>query len=330
MNDKVLLKVANLNTYFKTDNGLLQAVDNVSFQIRKGELLGVVGESGCGKSITSLSIMGLTAKNCVVKADSIYFSGKELTQLTPAQRRDLRGSDMAMIFQEPLTSLNPLFTIGYQLEETILRHNKVKRAQAKEIAVAILDKVGIARSREVLNEYPNSLSGGMRQRVMIAMALVNNPSLLIADEPTTALDVTIQAQILQLMRSLMKEFSTAVLFITHDLGVIAEIADRVMVMYAGQVVEEANVYELFSAPYHPYTVGLMNSTIKIQQDDERLETISGTVPSLAKMPQGCRFAPRCPHATDACRSSCPELEELPDGRRIRCIRWQELRGKTNE
>ncbi len=330
MSEKVVLKVENLNTYFKTEDGLLQAVDNVSFQVREGELLGVVGESGCGKSITSLSIMGLTAKNCVVKADSIAFEDMELTKLSDAKRRNLRGSDMAMIFQEPLTSLNPLFTIGYQLEETIRRHNKVTKAEARETAVAILDKVGIARSREVLSEYPSSLSGGMRQRVMIAMALVNNPSLLIADEPTTALDVTIQAQILQLMRNLMKEFSTAVLFITHDLGVIAEIADRVMVMYAGQVVEEADVYQLFSEPYHPYTVGLMGSTIKVQQDDQKLQTISGTVPSLARMPEGCRFAPRCPYAADACRAAAPELEELPGGRRIRCIRWKEIRGELHE
>ncbi len=330
MSENVLLSVQNLNSYFRTENGLLQAVDGVSFEVKRGELLGIVGESGCGKSITSLSIMGLQAKNCLVKADSILFDGMELTKLSAARRRDLRGSSMAMIFQEPLTSLNPLFTIGYQIEETILRHNKVSKAQARETAARILDKVGIPRSEEVLREYPNSLSGGMRQRVMIAMALVNNPGLLIADEPTTALDVTIQAQILQLMRGLMKEFGTAVLFITHDLGVIAEIADRVMVMYAGQVVEEADVYALFSEPCHPYTMGLMGSTIRIQQDDQVLQTISGTVPSLAAMPEGCRFAPRCPYAREECRQACPPLEELEDGRRIRCIRWKEIRGERHE
>ncbi len=330
MSENVLLSVRNLNSFFRTENGLLQAVDGVSFEVKRGELLGIVGESGCGKSITSLSIMGLQAKNCLVKADSILFDGMELTKLSAAKRRDLRGSSMAMIFQEPLTSLNPLFTIGYQIEETILRHNKVSKAQARETAARILDKVGIPRSEEVLREYPNSLSGGMRQRVMIAMALVNNPGLLIADEPTTALDVTIQAQILQLMRGLMKEFGTAVLFITHDLGVIAEIADRVMVMYAGQVVEEADVYALFSEPCHPYTMGLMGSTIRIQQDDQVLQTISGTVPSLAAMPEGCRFAPRCPYAREECRQACPPLEELEDGRRIRCIRWKEIRGERHE
>jgi len=330
MAENALLRVQNLNTYFRTEHGLLQAVDDVSFEVKRGELLGIVGESGCGKSITSLSIMGLQAKNCVVEAESILFEDRELTKLSADERRNLRGSDMAMIFQEPLTSLNPLFTIGYQLEETILRHNKVTKSKARQIAISILDKVGIARSKEVLAEYPNSLSGGMRQRVMIAMALVNNPSLLIADEPTTALDVTIQAQILQLMRNLMKEFGTAVLFITHDLGVIAEIADRVMVMYAGQVVEEADVYALFADPWHPYTLGLMGSTIQIQQDDQTLQTISGTVPSLAKMPEGCRFAPRCPYATDACHASMPPLEEIGDGRRIRCLRWKEIRGDRHE
>ncbi len=330
MTDNTLLNVQNLNTYFRTENGLLQAVDNVSFRVGRGELLGIVGESGCGKSITSLSIMGLQAKNCVVRADSILFEDKELTKLSAGERRDLRGSDMAMIFQEPLTSLNPLFTIGYQIEETILRHNRVSKSEARAEAIRILEKVGIARAEEVVTEYPNSLSGGMRQRVMIAMALVNNPSLLIADEPTTALDVTIQAQILQLMRSLMKEFGTAVLFITHDLGVIAEIADRVMVMYAGQIVEEADVYDLFAQPCHPYTLGLMGSTIRIQQDDQKLRTISGTVPSLAAMPEGCRFAPRCPYATDECRAVCPPLEELGDGRRIRCLHWKEIRGERHE
>lgn len=323
MSSDVLLKVKNLNTYFKTENGLLQAVDQVTFQVRKGELLGIVGESGCGKSITSLSIMGLTAKNCVVEADSIAFENKELTTLSDKERRNLRGGDMAMIFQEPLTSLNPLFTIGYQLEEAIRCHNKISRSQASELAVAILEKVGIARAHEILHEYPNSLSGGMRQRIMIAMALVNDPSLLIADEPTTALDVTIQAQILQLIRNLMREFGTAVMFITHDLGVVAEIADRVMVMYAGQIVEEADVYDLFAHPYHPYTSGLMGSTIQVQQEKQVLQTIPGTVPSLTKMPKGCRFAPRCPYAAEACRVTMPELEELPDGRRIRCLRWKE-------
>lgn len=248
MNQETLLQVENLNVYFKTEDGRLQAVKDVSFQVKKGELLAIVGESGCGKSLTSLSIMGLTAKNCQVEADSITFKEMDLTKLPAAKLRQMRGKEMAMIFQEPLTSLNPLFTIGYQLMETIRIHHSVGKKEARDMAVEILKKVEIPRPERIISEYPNALSGGMRQRVMIAMALVNNPSLLIADEPTTALDVTIQAQILFLMKHLMKEYHTSIMFITHDLGVVAEVADRVMVMYAGQIVEEADVFTLFSAP----------------------------------------------------------------------------------
>ncbi len=296
MKQETLLQVEKLNAYFKTEDGRVQAVKDVSFQVKKGELLAIVGESGCGKSLTSLSIMGLTAKNCQVEAEGIEFQGEDLLKVSPRRFRQLRGKELAMIFQEPLTSLNPLFTIGYQLMETIRLHNPVTKKQAREMAVEVLKKVEIPRPERIIMEYPNALSGGMRQRVMIAMALVNKPSLLIADEPTTALDVTIQAQILFLMKHLMKEYHTSIMFITHDLGVVAEVADRVMVMYAGQVVEEANVYDLFNKPYHPYTKGLMDSTIKVDQKEGLLATISGTVPSLAEMPEGCRFHPRCPLA----------------------------------
>ncbi len=326
---EVLLNVSHLNTYIKTENGLLQAVRDVSFQVRKGELLGIVGESGCGKSMTSLSIMGLTAKNIQVQADQLLFEGKDLTKLSAGQLRALRGKEMAMIFQEPLTSLNPLFTIGFQLTETIRLHNKVSRQQAKQMAIDMLKRVEIPRPEHVMKEYPNALSGGMRQRVMIAIALVNRPSLLIADEPTTALDVTIQAQILHLMKQLMKQDETAIMLITHDLGVVAEVADYVLVMYAGQVVEEASVFDLFKHPLHPYTYGLMNSTIKVHQSDAKLKTIEGTVPSLAQMPTGCRFHPRCPFATDACRAEEPPLAEVLPRRKVRCIRWNEWGGEEH-
>lgn len=319
MNQEALLRVEKLNAFFKKEDGRIQALKDVSFQVNKGELLAIVGESGCGKSLTSLSIMGLTAKSCQVEAEYIDFQGENLLKISPARLRQLRGKELAMIFQEPLTSLNPLFTIGFQLTETICLHNPVNKKQAREIAVETLKKVEIPRPERILSEYPNALSGGMRQRVMIAMALVNKPSLLIADEPTTALDVTIQAQILFLMKHLMREYHTSIMFITHDLGVVAEMADRVMVMYAGQIVEEANVYDLFSRPLHPYTQGLMNNTIKIDQTDDLLATIPGTVPSLADMPEGCRFHPRCPLAKDECRRICPDLVETEPGRKVRCL-----------
>ena len=328
-NRGTLLKIENLNVYFKTENGRIQAVKDVSFEIGKGELVALVGESGCGKSITSLSIMGLTPRNCQVEAGSISLGGQELTAMSPDELRKLRGKDMAMIFQEPLTSLNPLFTIGYQLTETIRIHNQIGKKEAKERAIDLLKKVEIPRPESILKEYPNALSGGMRQRVMIAIAMANNPTLLIADEPTTALDVTIQAQILRLMRQLMKEYSASILFITHDLGVVAEIADRVIVMYAGQIVEQGEVFSLFRQPLHPYTQGLMSSTIKINQSDEILGTINGVVPNLSSMPEGCRFHPRCPYAREDCRKNMPELNTVTENRYVRCLHWNELGGEQN-
>ncbi len=328
-NRETLLKIENLNVYFKTENGRIQAVKDVSFEIGKGELVALVGESGCGKSITSLSIMGLTPRNCQVEAGSISLGGQELTAMSPDELRKLRGKDMAMIFQEPLTSLNPLFTIGYQLTETIRIHNQIGKKEAKERAIDLLKKVEIPRPESILKEYPNALSGGMRQRVMIAIAMANNPTLLIADEPTTALDVTIQAQILRLMRQLMKEYSASILFITHDLGVVAEIADRVIVMYAGQIVEQGEVFSLFRQPLHPYTQGLMSSTIKINQSDEILGTINGVVPNLSSMPEGCRFHPRCPYAREDCRKNMPELNTVMENRYVRCLHWNELGGEQN-
>lgn len=328
-NRETLLKIENLNVYFKTENGRIQAVKDVSFEIGKGELVALVGESGCGKSITSLSIMGLTPRNCQVEAGSISLGGQELTAMSPDELRKLRGKDMAMIFQEPLTSLNPLFTIGYQLTETIRIHNQIGKKEAKERAIDLLKKVEIPRPESILKEYPNALSGGMRQRVMIAIAMANNPTLLIADEPTTALDVTIQAQILRLMRQLMKEYSASILFITHDLGVVAEIADRVIVMYAGQIVEQGEVFSLFRQQLHPYTQGLMSSTIKINQSDEILGTINGVVPNLSSMPEGCRFHPRCPYAREDCRKNMPELNTVMENRYVRCLHWNELGGEQN-
>ena len=328
-NRETLLKIENLNVYFKTENGRIQAVKDVSFEIGKGELVALVGESCCGKSITSLSIMGLTPRNCQVEAGSISLGGQELTAMSPDELRKLRGKDMAMIFQEPLTSLNPLFTIGYQLTETIRIHNQIGKKEAKERAIDLLKKVEIPRPESILKEYPNALSGGMRQRVMIAIAMANNPTLLIADEPTTALDVTIQAQILRLMRQLMKEYSASILFITHDLGVVAEIADRVIVMYAGQIVEQGEVFSLFRQPLHPYTQGLMSSTIKINQSDEILGTINGVVPNLSSMPEGCRFHPRCPYAREDCRKNMPELNTVMENRYVRCLHWNELGGEQN-
>ncbi|MED4127736.1 ABC transporter ATP-binding protein [Shouchella miscanthi] len=318
MSEDVLLSVENLQTHFFTENGAVPSVNGVSFSIKHGETVAIVGESGCGKSVTSLSIMGLVSSPGKIVGGSVMFNGQDLIGISDKQYRKLRGNDLSMIFQEPLTSLNPLFTIGNQLAEVILLHQNVSKEQAKEKGIDMLKKVGIPRAEKVYRSFPHSLSGGMRQRVMIAIALACSPKLLIADEPTTALDVTIQAQILGLMRDLVQENDTAIMLITHDLGVVAEMADTVIVMYAGQVVEEANVFTLFEHPAHPYTQGLLASTPKINELEEELNSIEGTVPTPDTMPTGCRFYPRCPQAMEHCAVEAPPLFVAETGQRVRC------------
>ena len=299
--------------------GTLEVLKGVSLDVAQGEVFCLVGESGCGKSLTSLSIMGLVEKPGIVEADAIILDGQDISHLKEEKLRELRGNKMSMIFQEPLTSLNPLFTVGNQMDEVFRLHQKASRAKAKQMSVDMLRFVGIPDPEDVYKRYPAALSGGMRQRVMIAMALSCRPKLLIADEPTTALDVTIQKQILKLMKDLRRELGTSIIFITHDLGVVAEMADRVVVMYTGQIVEEADVYTLFHNPKHPYTQGLLNSTINVQQQDDTLEPIAGTVPSLNHLPEGCRFHPRCKYATEACKHTMPQLVEVGPGHYSRCL-----------
>ena len=314
-----LLEVDQVKIAFQSAKEEVISVDEVSFTVNPGETIGIVGESGCGKSVTSLSVMGLLGKNGIVKKGKILFNNEDLTKVSEQRLREIRGNEISMIFQEPMTSLNPVFTIGNQMLEGIKLHLKMNTKDAKRYAIEMLNKVGIPRAGEIIKEYPHSLSGGMRQRVMIAMALACNPKLLIADEPTTALDVTIQAQILQLMKDLQKISNTAIILITHDLGVIAETADRVIVMYAGQVVEEADVFTLFRNPKHPYTQGLMESIPHLEYDSEqRLVSIPGSVPSVKNMPKGCRFHSRCPHATERCKQEQPALEQIGAGHVVRC------------
>ncbi|MCM3784856.1 ABC transporter ATP-binding protein [Neobacillus mesonae] len=316
-----ILDVHQLRTRFKTDYGQVAVVDGVDFSINEGETLGVVGESGCGKSVTSLSIMRLLAGNGASEGQ-IQFKGNDLLSLSEKQMQKIRGNDIAMIFQEPMTSLNPLQTVGHQIEEAVLLHRKVSKKEAKERAIEMLKAVGMPRAEEIYGEYPHQLSGGMRQRVMIAMAMSCEPKLIIADEPTTALDVTIQAQILELMQKVKEETNTSIMLITHDLGVVAEMCDRVIVMYAGQVVEEADKFELFENPKHPYTIGLMNSIPELTEEVEYLETIPGSVPLAHEMPKGCRFAPRCSKVMPICQEQAPELFEL-GGQKCRCWLYAE-------
>lgn len=309
-----LLEVQQLQTYFYTADGVVPAVDGVSFSMGRGETLAIVGESGSGKSVTSLSIMQLVPRPPgKIVGGVIRFSGEDLLKKSPAEMRRIRGNRISMIFQEPMTSLNPVFRVGEQVAETLRLHRGLGKREAWVQAVEMLQKVGIPSPEKRVRDYPHQLSGGMRQRVMIAMALSCNPELLIADEPTTALDVTIQAQILDLMRHLRQEFGTAILLITHDLGVVAEMADRVVVMYAGRVVEEARVTDLFGGPKHPYTVGLLRSIPRLEGAGERLYTIEGTVPNPAQLPSGCAFHPRCPLAGELCRKEEPELRRVAPG-----------------
>ena len=316
-----LLEVRDLRTQFSTDEGDFFAVDGVSFTVEAGRTLGVVGESGCGKSVTSLSIMGLVPSppGCIA-GGSIRFEGQELIGAPARALQDLRGNGMAMIFQEPMSSLNPVFTIGEQIVEGLLRHRRITRAQATERAIEVLRKVRMPAPEQRFHEHPHKLSGGMRQRAMIAMALACEPRLLIADEPTTALDVTIQAQILDLLRTLQRETGTAVILITHDLGVVAEVADDVVVMYAGRVVEQAPVATLFEAPQHPYTVGLLGSIPRLDAQRSRLSSIEGQVPSPLRRSSGCSFAERCPFADARCRAEAPGLREV--GARHRSACWK--------
>lgn len=324
---KPLLEVKNLRTSIKTKKGYRHAVQDVSFQMNRGEILGIVGESGCGKSMTALSILKLVSSPPVyITGGEILYDGTDLLKIDKKEMRKIRGNRISMIFQEPMTSLNPVYTVGRQIMEAIFLHQKTDKKQAFKKAVETLRIVGIPAPEQRMKEYPHQLSGGMRQRVMIAMALSCRPELLIADEPTTALDVTIQAQILDELKRLQKQFGTSIIMITHDLGVVADMAHRVLVMYAGQVVEYGTVEEIFKRPLHPYTKGLMESIPRLDQTVEKLHVIKGMVPGLNEMPEGCRFCPRCTEAMEICRKKEPELFDS-SGHRTRC--WLYKEGKAD-
>lgn len=319
-----VLDVKGLRVSFFTDEGEVPAVDDIDFYVREGEVLGIVGESGCGKSVTSLSVMGLIpSPPGKIIGGEIKLNGEELTTASEKRMRQIRGNDVAMIFQEPMTSLNPLFTIGSQLMDAMLIHKMGNKKQAKQRSIEMLKLVGLPRAEELMNDYPHQLSGGMRQRVMIAMAMVCNPRLLIADEPTTALDVTIQAQILKLMKDLNEKMNTAIMMITHDLGVVAETCERIVVMYAGKVVETGPVVEIFKDPQHPYTRGLIQSVPDMRHKKQRLYSIPGNVPKPGSIKQGCRFADRCEFAFDRCRQEDPPLYKTAEGHSTRCFLFDE-------
>lgn len=325
-----LLNVENLETNFRTADGELPAVRDISFSVDKGETLCIVGESGSGKSITSLSIMGLLPPNGYINGGSIYLENENLTGKQEEEMEQLRGNELSMIFQEPMTALNPVLTIGYQLREPLTIHKNMSKKEANQASIELLDKVGIPNPNEKLTQYPHELSGGMRQRVMIAMALACEPSLLVADEPTTALDVTIQAQILDLINELKSEIGMGVIFVTHDMGVVAEIADRVMVMYAGEIVEVADVETIFEQPQHPYTQGLLDSVPDVDDMTQELKVIKGSMPGLNDEIGGCRFHPRCPLAMEVCKQKEPPAFEVTSTHYSKC--WlQEVNqsGKPN-
>jgi oligopeptide/dipeptide ABC transporter ATP-binding protein len=313
-----LLTVNNLETAFFTDDGVVKAVDRVSFAVKPGEVLGIAGESGSGKSVASLSVLRLLANPGRIVGGEILFDGENLLRKTEAEMQRIRGNRISMIFQEPMTSLNPVFTVGFQVEESILQHQKLSWREARERAVEVLRLTGIPSPNKRINDYPHQLSGGMRQRVMIAMALACNPALLIADEPTTALDVTIQGQIITLMEDLNRRLNTAIMLITHDLGVLAEFSDRVIVMYAGRVMESANTDNLFDNPRHPYTIGLLRSIPRLDRKQDRLIPIPGNIPTPTDLPAGCRFHPRCEKAMDICRLREPEPATLTDDTMVAC------------
>jgi len=314
-----LIKVQNLQTHFFTHEGIVKAVDGVNFSIKKGETLGLVGESGCGKSVTALSILKLIPQPPGrIVGGKILFEGQNLAELSEKKMRAIRGKKISMIFQEPMTSLDPVFTIGHEIIEAITIHQGLDREEARQKAISTLKTVGIPDPEKRIDSYPHELSGGMRQRAMIAMALSCNPSLLIADEPTTALDVTIQAQILRLMNELKEKYNTSVLLITHDLGVIAEMCDFVAVMYAGHIVEYAEVFTLFEKSLHPYTIGLKKSIPRLDVETEKLDTIEGFVPNPAHLPEGCPFQTRCDRVFDLCYKEMPELNEVGDNHLVKC------------
>ncbi len=328
--ENITLKAQGIKTSFQTSEGKAYAVNDVDLTIKEGKILGVVGESGCGKSVTALSIMQLVPKpNGKIEEGRIEFMGTNLLELSDEEMRRIRGAEISMIFQEPMTALNPVFTIGNQMNEMLKLHRGLTDKQATERSIELIDMVGIPRARKVIKEYPHQLSGGMRQRVMIAMALSCDPKFMIADEPTTALDVTIQAQVLELMKDLNEKMGTAIMFITHDLGVIAEMADDVVVMYAGKVVEETDAHSLFHGPKHPYTIGLLKSRPDMIGEDEELQSIEGMVPSLLNMPKGCSFNPRCEHCMEICQDKMPELKEIAPGHKVRCWLYEQEGGVQN-
>jgi peptide/nickel transport system ATP-binding protein/oligopeptide transport system ATP-binding protein len=328
---EAVLELKDLRVFFTTKNGVIPAVDGVSFTLRHREVLGIVGESGCGKTVTNNAILRLIPKHSgrIMPGSSIRLQGRELTELTERQMSDVRGRDIAMIFQDPMTALNPVVTVGRQIIETILRHQKLSRREAFAKAVELLNRVGIPDPETRIREYPHQLSGGMRQRIMIAIALSCNPMVLIADEPTTALDVTIQAQILELMTELRNQIDTCIILVTHDMGVVADMADTILVMYAGHVMEYAAADLIFESPMHPYTKGLLASIPRLDKDVPRLASIEGTVPILDEGMRGCRFASRCSQASDRCAGETPPLFDMPDGRQVRCWLYEHEGGKTN-
>ncbi len=320
---KEILKVENLTTHFFTEKGVVRAVDGNSFSIYEGKTLGVVGESGCGKSITAMSILNLIEKPGKIVDGSVKFMGEELVGAADSRIREIRGNEISMIFQEPMTSLNPVFRVGDQIGEALILHRNLSRKEAKNVGIEMLQLVGIPRAEKVIDDYPHQLSGGMRQRVMIAMALACNPKLLIADEPTTALDVTIQAQILALMNRLKTETNTAIMMITHDLGVVAQMADHVLVMYSGKIVESAPVEEIYGDPKHPYTIGLLKSIPRLDETREELNTIEGTVPSPFDLPKGCYFEPRCDKSMEICKHKHPETYKINENHTVACYLYAE-------
>lgn len=314
-----ILEIKNLTTKLATDRGVITAVDNVSLHLKKGEILGLVGESGCGKSMTAMSIMQLLPKRQSKIEGEILFDGKDLLKMSEKELNEVRGNKIAMIFQDVMTSLNPLLTIGQQIMEPLMVHKGMTKAEARKEAISLLEAVGIPMPDKRVDEYPSSFSGGMRQRVMIAIALSCTPEILIADEPTTALDVTIQAQILELMKSIREKYGTSIIMISHDLGVISEMCDRAVVMYCGNIVEEGSINQIFENPTHPYTRGLLKSIPVLDKKVDELYSIPGVVPPLYNLPNGCKFADRCHHKCDDCEKQLPELKKVDDGHFVRCI-----------